>query len=800
VGELVSTARRLWARALLADHLAAGSSVERALLATVQALLDVDELDVARRLVGGADGLGSRAQSLARVVLAHDQQLWTSALAALATLTDEDVARYVPVPAVEACLAEGAQVERARRIAACSALMATSDVVALAVRFLALADRETAEDLARTARARSDWDARSLRRMEVLESWLHPATPPAAPSGVARLGVIDYRSVDDAGSSFNVGDYVQTLAMLGHVARFVDCTVSGDEELVDAVRELHGRVRPDLRVPGSGGSLHLVPVSRDSSSLEQHEAPTWLVAFGWHLHPLFGLRHDFPYHEALRPLFVSFYLHDPVVLTPAVLDYLRRRGPVGCRDWTTVDLLLSAGVDAFFTGCLTSTLDGIFPAPPEVRPDAPVGLVDVPRRQAGVDGPVVVIKHQRLQYRRASLGEGLRAASELLDRYQQEYASVVTSRLHAYLPATTLGVPVRFRPRNRSDTRFDGLLGLRPGSPELHEMRDGIRALLRDVLALLVQGASEDVVRARWGELTAPRVAAARARLAASVELPTPPRQELTAELAEVRAGRVLAGPHHETPPDGVTDVVVPLGGEQAHRVGVTLEALTSNASGAVRVWFVSNDIDAEQRRRVTEAFPELATTFMPCDEALGLLALAELLPEVSRAVVLDGDVLVVGDVGDLAGTDLAGRPFAARPSSELAARVWRQAGLLLPPRRAFELRRTMAARHPFGARSFDPGVLVVDLERLRADRVAETWQPFASRHALTGAQTLLAYAGADRADLDPRWNVNPEVEPVVDPLAVRYGRPGTAWSDGPGAAGALWRDYADALRRRTGA
>ena len=38
------------------------------------------------------------------------------------------------------------------------------------------------------------------------------------------------------------------------------------------------------------------------------------------------------------------------------LAYLRRHGPVGCRDWNTVFLLLSAGVDAFFTGCMTTTV------------------------------------------------------------------------------------------------------------------------------------------------------------------------------------------------------------------------------------------------------------------------------------------------------------------------------------------------------------------------------------------------------------------------------------------------------------
>lgn len=86
-----------------------------------------------------------------------------------------------------------------------------------------------------------------------------------------------------------------------------------------------------------------------------------MVAFGWHLHSSFGLRHGLPYSPQVNPLFVSFHLSDLCALTPGAVTYLRWHGPLGCRDWTTVDLLLSAGVDAFFSGCLTTTVDAVYP-------------------------------------------------------------------------------------------------------------------------------------------------------------------------------------------------------------------------------------------------------------------------------------------------------------------------------------------------------------------------------------------------------------------------------------------------------
>ena len=175
------------------------------------------------------------------------------------------------------------------------------------------------------------------------------------------LGIFYYRQPDRVRSSKNIGDYVQTLSMLGNLARFTDVELSGVDGLGDLATELQTRVRPELRLSSGGRRAHLVPVSRDFSDGDQIADGTWLLAFGWHLHGWFGLGYGLPYHPGLRPLFVSFHLHSIGALDEPTVQYLRAHGPIGCRDWTTVDLLLSAGVDAFFTGCVTSTVDAVFP-------------------------------------------------------------------------------------------------------------------------------------------------------------------------------------------------------------------------------------------------------------------------------------------------------------------------------------------------------------------------------------------------------------------------------------------------------
>ena len=78
-------------------------------------------------------------------------------------------------------------------------------------------------------------------------------------------------------------------------------------------------------------------------------------------------------------MFISFHCNNPRLLKPEAIDYLRARGPIGCRDWTTVDILLSVDVPAFFSGRLTTTVSTVFPDIADAFPtSAPVAYVDSP--------------------------------------------------------------------------------------------------------------------------------------------------------------------------------------------------------------------------------------------------------------------------------------------------------------------------------------------------------------------------------------------------------------------------------------
>jgi hypothetical protein len=287
--------------------------------------------------------------------------------------------------------------------------------------------------------------------------------------------------------------------------------LDGDPDLAAALGAFRARVRPDRRLAGIERSVALVPVNRDASSLDPIPEGTWVIAFGWYMHSWFRVRHDFPLHPHLRPLFISFHMNRPEAFSDEGIAYLRRHAPIGCRDWTTVRRLLELEVPAFFSGCLTSTVDLLFPAPGPA-PDGPVALVEALPLDEPPPG-AVELRHADPQVREDPLAPNLRRAVDVLERYRSDYSRVVTSRLHCYLPARSIGLQVDFQRRDEDDPRFDGLIGIDDAS--FGAMRVGIEDKLEVAFSAILRGEDESKVRTAWSEACAPDVEAARIRVAA---------------------------------------------------------------------------------------------------------------------------------------------------------------------------------------------------------------------------------------------------------------------------------------------
>ncbi len=96
-------------------------------------------------------------------------------------------------------------------------------------------------------------------------------------------------------------------------------------------------------------------LDRDEDLNSYDEEPCKMIMNGWYMHN----PQNWPPTGKIIPLFVAFHLNVLVreELTSSIsVNYLKKHQPIGCRDTNTVDILTSAGIEAYFSGCMTLTL------------------------------------------------------------------------------------------------------------------------------------------------------------------------------------------------------------------------------------------------------------------------------------------------------------------------------------------------------------------------------------------------------------------------------------------------------------
>lgn len=120
----------------------------------------------------------------------------------------------------------------------------------------------------------------------------------------------------------NIGDYIQSLAQ---------------EQFWDHIDLIVDREHLDTTVsPVPGERINLIMNS-------------W-----WMWHP-----ESFPPGKDINPLFVSFHISPRAaekMLSETGVSYLQRYQPIGARDYGTMRILESHGIESYFSGCLTLTL------------------------------------------------------------------------------------------------------------------------------------------------------------------------------------------------------------------------------------------------------------------------------------------------------------------------------------------------------------------------------------------------------------------------------------------------------------
>ena len=170
---------------------------------------------------------------------------------------------------------------------------------------------------------------------------------------------------------------------------------------------------------------------------------------GWFIHS----KINFPPSPYIYPIYISTHFSaynsggiESQYLSGYAKKVLLKNAPIGCRDTGTMKLLEKNGIDNYFSGCLTLTIE----KDKNIKKKKQICLVDIDERvekqiieKYGRSYKIIKKTHTLNKNENSNLSwkERFKNVKELLDIYQSSNF-VVTSRLHCALPCLALETPV----------------------------------------------------------------------------------------------------------------------------------------------------------------------------------------------------------------------------------------------------------------------------------------------------------------------------------------------------------------------
>ncbi|HEM5142835.1 TPA: polysaccharide pyruvyl transferase family protein [Streptococcus suis] len=185
-------------------------------------------------------------------------------------------------------------------------------------------------------------------------------------------------------------------------------------------------------------------VDRDRLAEWEPNQPTKLIMNGWYNRDPKGWPPK--NSDLLKPLLTSIHVSvkDDAVReafeTSESLEFLKKNGPVGARDIQTLEFFKQQGLETYFSGCVTLTLQ----RDPDIKKQDFILAVDVPKdvvKKMRESTKREVIELSVYHYPFLENEERFKVAEYILALYQSAHA-VVTTRLHCFMPSLAFETPV----------------------------------------------------------------------------------------------------------------------------------------------------------------------------------------------------------------------------------------------------------------------------------------------------------------------------------------------------------------------
>lgn len=646
---------------------------------------------------------------------------------------------------------------------------------------LLLADKEAKAALSESDQELVDWFYAQLNHGEPQVKSL-PDT--------INIAVMDYKLLDKSRTSRNRGDYVQTLAALSNLLRFQNIDYVGNTKLSNYLNSLKKNVQPHRQITTHTAKVQPVAIDRDFSSGREYPENTWLISNGWFMHRNFKGPVDFPYPKNVLPLMISFHIQDPDVLTEDVVKELKRIEPIGCRDWTTLYRLRDFGIKSFFSGCVTTTVGQVLPPATGTTANKLAQVEAKIDENKYLDWQVDEFIQVGEQVRSFDLVDGIEDARQMLATYA-DYREVVTSRLHCYLPARSMGLPVDFKPKNLSDVRFEGLINLDESA--FNKIRNGLEDKLEVTLKAILEGKNEKEVRKLWAEICQAEVEFAE-KYATTYSKATPSNIDVPKVVAALEGSKIIVGNN----PRGSKAVEIALALDQnlEDMIPVVLQSLVDHSNREINAHVMTRGLGDAFRSRMGKLFPQINFIFYNFDEVnygediallshisvstLDRLFLPEMLKELDKVLYLDIDILIQGDVGELYDLNLGENVFAGkRTRLKIWANMIRpitRATLHFAPEKAWDIRKRLHDKANLTSRTFNAGILVLNLKLMRAENFTVEHMYLVEQCRMNDQDVFNIYSRDRVLEIASEWNHVPSQDFNTSPKIIHWAGPSKPW------------------------
>ena len=604
------------------------------------------------------------------------------------------------------------------------------------------------------------------------------------------IAVMDYKLLDRSRTSRNRGDYVQTLAALSNLMRFKNIEYVGGTKLSNYLNDLKTKVHANKQIDGPKVKVQPVPIDRDFSSGRSYPENTWLISNGWFMHRNFAGPVDFPYPKNVLPLMISFHIQDPDVLTAEVVTELKRIEPIGCRDWTTLYRLRDFGIKAFFSGCVTTTVGQVLPQATKTTAKK-LALVETKFNRAKYSGwQVDNFIQVGEQVRDFDLVDGIEDARGMLAEYA-DYQVVATSRLHCYLPARSMGLPVDFTPKNLADVRFEGLINL--DETAFNKIRYGIEDKLKTTLTAILEGKNEAEVRKLWAQICAEEVEFAE-KYATTFSKSTKSAIDVPSAVSALEKSKIAVNSNARG--KNVVETAFALDQNLENMFPVVMQSLVDHTKREINAHVMTRGLGEAFRTRMGKLFPEVNFFFYNFDtvdygkeinllshisvSTMDRLFLPEILKHLDKVLYLDIDILIQGDVGELYDTELGDSVFAGkRTRLKTWANMIRpitRATLHFTPEKAWDIRKRLHDEADLTSRTFNAGILVINLDLMRRENFTTEHLYLVEQCRMNDQDVFNIYSKDRVVEIGTEWNHVPAQDFNSEPKIIHWAGPAKPW------------------------